>query len=256
MTQPRIDAREQFGPVAEAYVHSRTHAQGDDLERLVALSGATAGDRVLDIATGGGHTALAMARVAGSVTATDFTPEMLSAAERHIRGLGVENVRFEHADAQALPFSDASFDIATCRIAPHHFPRPRDFVGEAWRVLRSGGRFLLEDSIVPAGEAGTFLNRIEMIRDRSHVRSLAVDEWWSILLDAGFTVLRLETFVKRHELTDWMSRTATPPDAQERVGASLASAPEIARRAYQIEYDDAGAPLAFSDHKALFVCAK
>jgi ubiquinone/menaquinone biosynthesis C-methylase UbiE len=254
MTQPRIRAEEQFGPVAEMYVRSKGHAEGDDLERIVALSGATSTDQVLDIATGGGHTALAMARVAGTVTATDLTPEMLAAAERFIRGFGVENVRFQHADAQALDFADASFDIVTCRIAPHHFPQPAAFVRETHRVLRPGGRFLLEDSVVPGGAVGDFLNRIEMVRDRSHIRSLSVDAWWGLLIEAGFTVMRMETFRKRHDLADWMVRTATPPDAQQQVRDGFAGADAVARRAYAIEYDEDSAPLAFWDHKALFLC--
>jgi ubiquinone/menaquinone biosynthesis C-methylase UbiE len=242
--------------VADFYVRSKGHAEGDDLERIVALSAATATDQVLDIATGGGHTALALARVAGSVTATDLTPEMLSAAERFIRGQDVENVRFQHADAQALAYADGSFDIVTCRRAPHHFPRPAAFVREAYRVLRPGGRFLLEDSVVPAGEVGDELNRIEMVRDRSHIRSLTIDHWWTLLIDAGFVVVRMETFRKRHELVDWMTRTATPPDAQEAVRVALAGAGPVFRRAFAVETDERGAPIAFWDHKALFACSK
>jgi ubiquinone/menaquinone biosynthesis C-methylase UbiE len=253
MVQPRVSAQEQFGRVAEAYVQSRTHAEGEDLSRIVSLSEAGPTDEVLDIATGGGHTALALARVAGTVTATDLTPEMLAAAERHIRAQGVGNVRFQVADAQGLSFPDASFDIVTCRIAPHHFPKPGDFVREAWRVLRPGGRFLLEDTVVPAGDAGTAINRIEVIRDPSHARSLTVDEWWGLLLDAGFTLLHLETFRKRHPFPDWMVRTATPPDAQAEVLAAFAAAPPSVRRAFAVEYDDAGTPLAYTDYKGLFV---
>jgi ubiquinone/menaquinone biosynthesis C-methylase UbiE len=256
MTQPRIRAEDQFGPVADFYVRSKGHAEGDDLERIVALSGATAADHVLDIATGGGHTALAMARVSGNVTATDVTSQMLSAAERFIRAQGVENVRFQHADAQALAFPGRSFDIVTCRIAPHHFPNPEAFVREAHRVLRPGGRFLLEDSVVPAGEVGDELNQIEMVRDQSHIRSLTIDRWWTLLIEAGFRVMQMETFRKRHELVDWMTRTATSPDAQEEVRHRFAGAGPVFRRAFDIEYDDDGRPIAFWDHKALFACTR
>lgn len=246
--------RTQFGRAAAAYVRSRGHAEGEDLERIVELARATPRDAVLDIATGGGHTALALARVAGAVTATDLTPEMLTEAAAYIRGLGLTNVTFRIADAQALPFASASFDIVTCRIAPHHFPRPDAFAREVRRVLRPGGRFLLEDSIVPAGEPGAFLNRVEAIRDPSHVRSLTLDEWWTVLLDAGFAVRRMETFRKRHELTDWLERMQTPPAAQAEVRAAFAAASPAARRAFAIEYDDGGAVVAYWDHKALWLC--
>ena len=254
MSEARTTVQEQFGRAATAYVHSRGHAEGDDLERIVELAQATPNDAVLDIATGGGHTALALARVAGTVMATDLTPEMLTAAEGHIRGAGMPNVSFRIADAQALPFDDASFDLVTCRIAPHHFPLPAAFAREVRRVLRPGGRFLLEDSIVPAGEPGAFLNRVEAVRDPSHVRSLTLDEWWTVLLDAGFDIRRIETFRRRHELTDWMERMQTPPDAQSDVHAAFAAAPPTARFAFAIEYDDTGAAVAYWDQKALWLC--
>lgn len=253
MAEMRASVQEQFGRVAEAYVHSSGHAEGEDLARIVALAQAGPGDRALDIATGGGHTALALARVAGHVTATDLTPEMLGAAEGFIRGLGVTNVSFEPADAQALPFPNGTFDIVSCRIAPHHFPRPAAFVREARRVLRTGGRFLLEDSIVPAGEIGALQNRVEWLRDPSHARTLTLDEWWTILLDAGFSVQRIETFRKRHELTDWMTRMRTPPDTQREVRATLASASPAFRRAFEVEIDEEGQAAAFWDLKALFL---
>ena len=253
MTVPQVSAREQFGRVAEAYVHSRGHAEGEDLERIVALAAATPEDHVLDIATGGGHTALALARVAGHVTASDLTPEMLDAAEAHLRGAGVANVDFAPADAQALPFPDDSYDIVTCRIAPHHFAEPAAFVGEVRRVLRPGGRFLLEDTVVPAGETATYINRIERLRDPSHARSLSVDEWWGLLLEAGFSVLHIETFRKRHDLAEWMERMQTPPDRQAEVRAGFAAAPPAVRRAFEVELDDAGRRVAFWDLKGLFL---
>ena len=253
MTVPQASAREQFGRVAEAYVRSKGHAEGEDLERIVALAAATAEDRVLDVATGGGHTALALARVAGRVTASDLTPEMLAAAEAHLRGAGVTNVDFAPADAQALPFPADAFDIVTCRIAPHHFPDPAAFVGEVRRVLRPGGRFLLEDTVVPAGEPAGYINRIERLRDPSHVRSLTVDEWWGLLLDAGFSLLHVETFRKRHDLAEWMERMQTPPDKQAEVRAAFAGAPPAVRRAFEVELDASGQPAAFWDLKGLFL---
>ena len=253
MTDAETTVQAQFARAATAYVTSRTHAEGEDLARIVALAGATPQTSVLDVATGGGHTALALARVAGHVTATDLTPAMLAAAEAHLRGAGITNATFRVADAQALPFADGSFDIVTCRIAPHHFPRPDAFAREARRVLRPGGRLLLEDSVVPPGEPGDYLNRVERIRDPSHVRSLTLDAWWSLLLDADLAVERIETFRKRHELTDWMARIHTPPAAQAEVRRAFAEAPPAVRLAFAIEYDAAGAPLAYCDQKALFL---
>jgi ubiquinone/menaquinone biosynthesis C-methylase UbiE/ribonuclease HI len=246
-------ARAQFAPVAEGYVTSPVHAQGDDLARITALAAAAPHEIALDIATGGGHTALALAKVVRKVIATDITQEMLAAAEKHLRSKGVTNVEYRLADAHALPFDDAAFDIVTCRTAPHHFPHPEKFVREVRRVLRVGGKFLLEDSVVPAGEAGEFLNRVEAIRDPSHVRSHTVDEWWRMLVEAGFRVDELQTFSKRHELTEWLDRMATSPEVQAAARKAFKSASEVARRAFAVEFSN-GEPIAYSDHKCLFVC--
>src|SRR6266545_7095190 len=137
--------QDQFGATAQSYVTSQSHAHGDDLQRMIELARPRGDERMLDIATGGGHTALAFAPHVREVVASDLTPRMLAAAEAFIRGQGVTNVLFEPADAEELPFADASFDIVTARIAPHHFPNPRRFVHQAVRVLRPGGLFLLDD---------------------------------------------------------------------------------------------------------------
>ena len=103
---------------------------------------------------GGGHTALAVAAKAGHVVASDFTQKMLTTAREFISSKGTTNVTYALADAEALPFADHSFSLVTTRIAPHHFPDTRSYVHEVARVLEPGGRFLLEDSVVPEGEAG------------------------------------------------------------------------------------------------------
>src|SRR5688572_26612527 len=123
MDEKQIKAlvQSQFGSSAEDYVSSRTHASGSDLTRLVELANLQGDERVLDVATGGGHTALAFARRAREVVAVDITERMLQVAEAFIREQGLTNVSFERADAEALPFPNESFDIVTCRIAPHHF---------------------------------------------------------------------------------------------------------------------------------------
>jgi hypothetical protein len=75
-----------------------------------------------------------------------------------------------------------------------------------------------------------------------------------VLLDAGFDVRRIETFRKRHELTDWMERMQTPPAAQAEVRAAFAAASPAARLAFAIEYDETGTPVAYWDQKALWLC--
>src|SRR4051794_33346770 len=91
--------QDQFGPVAQRYVTSQSHAHGDDLARMLELAQPRGDERVLDIATGGGHAALAFAPRVREVVATDLTPRMLDAATAFIREQGATNVSFELADA-------------------------------------------------------------------------------------------------------------------------------------------------------------
>ena len=133
----------QFGAVAERYVTSAIYAHGSDLARMIELAQPRGDERLLDIATGGGHTALAFAPHVREVVATDLTPRMLEVAEAFIREQGAANVTFQVADAEALPFPDADFDIVTTRIAPHHFPNPQPVCArgcagaEAGRAVRA-----------------------------------------------------------------------------------------------------------------------
>jgi len=250
--EPRARPQDQFAASAGDYVASPLHAEGPDLAALAEWAAPVRGERALDVATGGGHVALALAALGADVVATDLTPEMLAAAERHLRGKGFTDVRFQLADAQALPFPAASFDLVTCRIAAHHFPALAAFVAEARRVIRPGGRLLLEDSIVPPGPAGDFLNALEALRDPSHVRSLTLDGWWSLLLEGGFDVSRVATFDKRHDLDEWMNRMRTPEPARAEIRQRLRAAGPSLRRAFALEYDGEN-PLAYRDLKALFL---
>lgn len=230
----------QFGAAAQSYVTSAGHARGDDLRLLVDLAQPRADERALDIATGGGHTALAFAPHVREVVATDLTPRMLEVAEAFIRERGAANVRFERADAEALPFPDASFDIVTARIAPHHFPNPQRFVGEATRVLRPGGRFLLDDNMAPEDpELDAFFNRFEQWRDPSHVRAHTIGEWRSWIEQAGLTVEHVEPLSrKRYNFAEWAERMRMPPDERDALEAWLASAPQRCAEFFEVKVED------------------
>src|SRR6266567_1960092 len=113
--------QEQFGATAAHYLTSKPHAKGKSLERLVELVQPQPAWRALDVATGAGHTAYAFAPHVARVWATDITEEMLALVRDEIAKRNLANVRVAYAKAEALPFEDQSFDLVTCRIAPHHF---------------------------------------------------------------------------------------------------------------------------------------
>ncbi|WP_051689416.1 class I SAM-dependent methyltransferase [Pelobacter seleniigenes] len=199
---------ESFSKVGDAYVKSETHAKGDDLARLIAIANPQKSWEALDVATGGGHTALALSAYVKKVVATDITPNMLASAEQFVRNQkNVTNIEFKHADAEDLPFEDKTFDLVTCRIAPHHFPECQKFVNEAYRVLRPSGLFVMQDQVLPKNRAaGRLIDDFEQLRDPAHNRAYSEDEWCEMFRSAGFIIEHTECLTKRHEFDKWARR--------------------------------------------------
>ncbi len=233
-------SRERFGARADGYRASTVHASGPDLERLIALVDPHEGERALDVATGAGHTALALAKSGAVVVATDITPEMLEEASSALREAGHE-VETTHADAHELPFDDASFEIVTARMAPHHFADPARFVAEVARVLAPGGRFGLEDQVAPADESGAaVINRFEQLRDPSHRRQLPVSEWERLATEAGLEVVSTELFGKDLEFAWWTSVQNVSFEDRQRLSMLLVEAPRTAREWYVPVFSETG----------------
>lgn len=230
--------RRQFGSAAADYATSAVHAGGPDLAAMLNAAEETGSERLLDVATGAGHTALAFAPLVAEVVAVDLTEAMLAAGRGLAAERGLGNVRFEPGDAERLPFDDGSFDLVTCRYAAHHFPRPAAAAAEWARVLRPGGRCLLVDVVSfvePATD--TVLNAIEVLRDPSHVRDHTVGQWRAMIEAAGLEAEALGEWPLRLEFASWVARMRTPPAAIGGIGAILDAAPSSVREALGVEAD-------------------
>jgi ubiquinone/menaquinone biosynthesis C-methylase UbiE len=223
----------QFGASAAAYVTSPLHAAGEDLDRLLAWGAARRGDRVLDVATGGGHTALAFAGIARRVVAYDLTEPMLAAARAHVQNRGAANVDFVAGDAGALPFRDESFDVVTCRTAAHHFADVAAAVRQIQRVLRPGGSLLLQDILGhDDADASAFILEIERRRDPSHVRSYRAAEWKAFLRAVGLTVMEDFVIWKLREWNEWTGRMRMTAEARHDLEEFVRRAPARYRAAF------------------------
>lgn len=219
-------SQQRFGQYAQSYVTSQVHAQGEDLERLLAIAQPRPTWQVLDVATGGGHTALKFAPHVAHVIASDITPKMLNAARVFITERNMHNITFELADAEDLPFEDGAFDLLTCRIAPHHFADCVRFVREGARVLKPGGMMLAQDHVLPEdAEAAAYINRFERLRDPSHNRAYTASEWKRMFAEAGLTVTHTEQLAKQLGFVTWTARQARPPEVVARLRALLREAP-------------------------------
>jgi ubiquinone/menaquinone biosynthesis C-methylase UbiE len=198
--------QEQFGKTAASYLTSAPHRLGKSLELLVELTKPQKNWRVLDVATGGGHVAYTFAPHVERVWATDITQEMLDMVKAEAAKRALANLRTTYAKAEALPFEDATFDLVTCRIAPHHFDSIPEFLAEVHRVLKPGGLVAVVDNVVPPGSVGDYVNAFERFRDPSHLRSWTIDEWRAALKKAGFAIDHEEQLYKQMEFKSWAAR--------------------------------------------------
>lgn len=232
MSESRDLVRRQFGAHAERYVTSDHHSHGESLDRMVELVRPKPDWRALDVATGGGHTALAIAPLVREVVASDITQEMLDAAERFIRGKGVFNVRFAEGDAVSLPFGDGEFDLVTCRVAAHHFPDCARFVRGVARVLKPAGVAAVIDNVVPADRtAADFVNALEKRRDPSHNRAYTSAEWLRFFTEAGFQIDATEMFRKAREFDSWAGMQGAKEETIEELRGMFDRAPAAAKEA-------------------------
>jgi ubiquinone/menaquinone biosynthesis C-methylase UbiE len=242
--QIHVRVAAQFGAAAGAYTSSLTHSDPAALERVIELARPKPTDVALDIATGAGHTALALAPHVAQVTAYDLTEPMLAETARNAAARGLSNVATRQGSAESLPFADASFDIVTVRQAPHHFADVRAAVREMARVARSGARVIIIDSTAPEDDAlDRQWNHIEKLRDPSHVRNYRPSEWRTFVADAGLKPF-FEEFGAASEkggpmdFAAWIRRINTPPDAAAEVERLFRSASPALAQALHIETID------------------
>jgi len=231
--------QERFGRFAAGYVSSQSFAAAPELELLVEMAAPKSSWMVLDVATGGGHTALVFQPLVRQVVASDLTLRMLESARRYAQEVLAErqqrddkgaNIGFQQADAEALPYAEGTFDLVTCRIAPHHFPNAVLFVQESARILRPGGKLLVQDHLnADDQQAGEYLNAFERLRDPSHQRSFTRSEWEGMFQQAGLSVERVETVVKTHPFLPFVERQGCTLEVIAELAEMMREAPAEVR---------------------------
>ena len=213
----------QFGAAAAAYSSSLTHRDPDALRRVVELACPKPEHVVLDVATGAGHTALALAPHVREVIAYDMTEQMLAETRRGALARGLTNVRTSQGIAESLPFPDRSFDIVTVRQAPHHYADVRKAIREMARVVKRGGRVVIVDSVSLEDDLlDRQWNHIEKLRDPSHVRNYRPSEWRAFVREAELRVSFEECSYATEngapmDFAAWVHRMNAPPAIVEEV---------------------------------------
>jgi ubiquinone/menaquinone biosynthesis C-methylase UbiE len=239
----------------EAYATGE-HKAGRELELVVEYVAPTGKERALDIGTGAGHTALALARRVSDVVLTDPVDAMLATARRLFQTAGLWNAQFVRAAAEQLPFPKASFDIVTTRLAAHHFDDVALAFREVARVLRPGGVFIFIDTLAPEdSESAAYQEEVEMLRDPTHRRIYTEREWIAFCEQAGLHIEKREVVPKAHDFEPWLERGGEDAATQERVRARFLGAPASAVRDLEILVSD-GKVTSFTDRKLVFAARR
>lgn len=165
----------------------------DAMEVLVELSEVAPWDNVLDVACGPGMLACEFARHAGHVTGIDITPAMIDQARERQREQGLENLDWLVCKAVPLPYPDNLFSLVITRYSFHHFLSPEKGLSEMIRVCRPGGRVLVADVSI-AQEKSEAYDRLEIMRDPSHVHALTDKEFAELFRNSGLDDCRMSTY--------------------------------------------------------------
>jgi ubiquinone/menaquinone biosynthesis C-methylase UbiE len=243
-----VSSASRWEKAAEAYATGE-HKAGRELQLVVEFAVPRPSDRVLDIGTGAGHTALALAPHVSAVVLTDPVATMLATARRLFAQAGVRNADFVEAMAERLPFPDASFDIVTTRLAAHHFDDVALAFREVARVLRPGGIFIFIDTLAPEdSESAAYQDEVEALRDPTHRHIYTQGEWIAFCDQAGLHAVKMEVVRKAHDFEPWLQRGGQDAAIQEQVRARFLDAPRSAVRDLDIVVTD-GRVKSFSDRK-------
>ena len=186
---------------AAYYRASPTHAEGDDLDQVVAWCEPGPGVTALDVASGGGHVTRRLRELGCVVTSCDLAA-----------GMQPDVV----CQAEGLAFADTSFEVVVCRRAVHHFRDPAQAVREMARVSRR--LVVIEDTLL----LDERVQEAERLRDSTHVSHYSREELLRMLAEAGLRPLAEAELAKRHEMDDWLSATGCAGDTAATVRRLLA----------------------------------
>ncbi len=230
------DAQDQFNRTAANYATSVPHRSSESLRILTEWASLDRYTIGLDIATGPGFTAFAVAPYCETIIASDIADRMLTQARQIASERGIENIRFELIDASNIPYPDASIDLVTCRTAPHHFPDIQAFLAEVHRVLTPSGTFLLCDTTTSEDPVlAKWHQRAEALRDPTHVYAPPPSEWGRLVSGAGFHITHEESTRVNMTFWDWVERSGTPGNVSSPLHQYFDNATPAVKKEYGIE---------------------
>jgi ubiquinone/menaquinone biosynthesis C-methylase UbiE len=212
--------RKRFSETADAIAALQDERAAETAEHVARLLATTGRERALDVGTGAGAFALALAPLVREVVGVDVVPKLLAEARKR----AVANTEFVEADAEELPFPPGAFDLVCTARTLHHVARPEVVLAEMTRVLRPGGTMLVVDQLAPVDPlAAIELNRFEEARDPSTTRILADVDLRGLFDSNGLVLRRSETVVEERDLERYLDLAGCDGEQRDRA-RSLAPA--------------------------------
>jgi SAM-dependent methyltransferase len=209
---------DQFTKQAVPFATAPSIKDEEALKLVVDFTGATANDTVLDVACGPGLVVCAFAQVVRHATGIDLTPAMIERAQTLQREKRLQNVTWQVGDVLPLPYPEASFSIVTSRFAFHHFLDPSAVLAEMKRVCTPHGKVVVIDVMAsPDPEKAAAYNRMEKLRDPSHVRGLPLTELEVLFQQTGLPTPRTTFYRLEGEVKDLLQRSFPNPGDADKV---------------------------------------
>jgi ubiquinone/menaquinone biosynthesis C-methylase UbiE len=209
----RLLILDQFSRQAVPFSLMRDHAP----ELILAAAQVRPDDVVLDVACGPGLMACAFAPVARHVKGIELTPAMIERARILQQTEGLRNLTWRVGDVSPLPFEDAAFSLVFTRYSFHHFLDPKAVLAEMVRVCAPGGRVVVVDVFTSTPEQAEAFNRMEKLRDPSHVRALSLGELTESFQEARLGDVRTEYYKHGFELEQVLQGSFPNPGDADRV---------------------------------------
>jgi ubiquinone/menaquinone biosynthesis C-methylase UbiE len=204
--------QKQFTKTVDAFSKFATRDTPEILAERVAIAKPLPHEITLDVACGPGTLVLALAPHVRFARGVDLTHAMLRQAAAFQAERQIANACFDQGESERLPYPDATFDLVTCQFALHHMVRPEATIREMSRVSKAGGRVLIADTVGPeSDEKWELHNRVETIRDPSHVASLRLTTYLKIFEEIGLSIGRQNVKPRPRSFHAWMLRAGVEP---------------------------------------------
>jgi ubiquinone/menaquinone biosynthesis C-methylase UbiE len=247
--------REQFNKQAHAYEKLTIVTERKLLDHIVSISGAQAGDRVIDFACDPGFVGMAFAEKGALVTGVDVADRFLEHANAEAKRRGLANISFRAGNVEALVIAPDTFDLAVCRFAFHHFGDPTKVLSEMKRVTRPGGRIVIVDMIASENQQfADYHNRVERLCDPSHARAIPASEYERMFAESRLVVVSRSRRETSYGLSEWMDHGGPSPENRAVIIAMMEASIELDRCGLKVRRGNGG--IRFSHQGMSYVLQK